>query len=114
MYPGLQMTQAAMAAQQQQQQQQRTAAMNGAYGARPGMQMAPRPAGTPQQMMAVNTVRPQVGVQPQSAQFTSVARNLPSQVRSFERFVLLILFLSRLLSNRDVTRTQSSSLVKNR
>ena len=66
MYQGLHMTRAAMAAQQQ--QQQRTAVMNGAYDTRPG--------GTPQQMMAVNPVRPQVSVQQQSAQFTSVTRNL--------------------------------------
>ena len=90
MYQSMQLSQSAMAAQQQ----QRTAAMNGAFSARPGMQMAPRPAGTPPQMMAVNQVRPQVGAQQQSAQFTSVARNLPAQVRSFRRWTVLIEILS--------------------
>ena len=89
MYQGMQLSQSAMAAQQQ----QRTAAMNGAFGARPGMQMAPRPAGNPQQMMAVNQVRPQMGAQQQSAQFTSAARNLPAQVRSVGRRLVLIRIL---------------------
>ena len=61
--------------------QQRTGPMNGAYSARPTMQMGPRPQAAPQAMMPVNAVRPQVGAPPPAA-FTSTARNLPSSVRS--------------------------------
>lgn len=56
--------------------QQRTGPMNGAYTARPTMQMGPRPTAAPQAMMPVTSVRPQVGA-PQPAAFTSTARNLP-------------------------------------